>query len=387
MNIITVQNKSDIKKWLEFPLELYKGDENYIHPLNNEVEDVFDKSKNKLFKDGDAVRFLLIENGKVLGRIAAFFNNKLANKGNKQPTGGIGFFECINNKEIAFQLFETAKEWLESKGMQAMDGPINFGDRDRFWGLLTDGFYPPNYGMFYHKEYYQQFFEDFGFKVYFNQYTYYRIVKGKEFEKRFYDKAKLNIDNPDYSFRYPAKDEMDKLPEYFVTVYNKAWAGHSGVKAMDLRQAKMIFKKLKPIMDRRLLYFGFYKGEPISFYISIPDINQIFRKFKGKFGLIQKLLFLYYQSRGIIDKSLGLVFGVVPQHQGKGIEAAMVVSYSDLAFSEEYEYITTEMNWIGDFNPKMMRVVEQIGGEILKTHKTYRYLFDRNAEFERMPFN
>ncbi|QCK13908.1 hypothetical protein [Mangrovivirga cuniculi] len=387
MNVQIVQTANDIKEWLSFPLKLYHGDDNYIHPLNNDVEEVFDPNRNKLLKGGEAIRFLLKSNGEVVGRVAAFYNDRLAKKGNKQPTGGFGFFECIDDEKVAFKLFDISKEWLKEKGMEAMDGPINFGDRDRFWGLLTDGFYPPNYGMLYHKKYYQKFFDDYGFNVYFNQYTYYRIVKGKSFDDKFYKKAKLNINNPDYTFKYPDKDEMDKVPEYFLTVYNKAWAGHSGVKPMDIRQAKMIFKKLKPILDRKLLYFGFYKGEPISFYISVPDINQIFRKFNGKFGLLQKLQFLYYRWKGIIDKSLGLVFGVVPEHQGKGIEAAMTVSYSELAFSEEYEYITTEMNWIGDFNPKMMRVVEQIGGEILKTHKTYRYLFDQNAEFERMPYN
>ena len=153
-NLIEVNNKSEIKQWLDFPAKLYKNDPHYVRPLDNEIEDVFDRNKNKLFRHGDATRFLLKdENGKIVGRIAAFYDEKTSNTYNKeengQPTGGCGFFDCIDNQEAANILFDAAKQWNIEHGQEAMDGPINFGDRDYFWGCLNEGFTDPVYNMLY----------------------------------------------------------------------------------------------------------------------------------------------------------------------------------------------------------------------------------------------
>jgi hypothetical protein len=269
--------------------------------------------------------------------------------------------------------------------MEAMDGPINFGERDKWWGLLVDGFSEPNYNMPWNFGYYQKFFEDYGFKLYFKQYTYMRPVQDLGFDAKMIKRANAVIDNPDYSFRYiKGKELQEKAPEYFMTVYNKAWARHMG-KSIALKEAKLMFGKMKPIIDPRLIYFAFYKGEPVGFFIQIPEINQIFKHVNGKMDLIGKLKFLWYKTFSPPNKMLGLVFGVVPEHQSKGVESAMIISYDKMSNSPKFPYKTIEMNWIGDFNPKMMRVCEQLLAEIYKTHHTYRYLFDREKPFERHP--
>ena len=107
---------------------------------------------------------------RLMGRVAAFINNKKAYH-YEQPTGGIGFFECIDDEKAAFLLFDTAKNWLSANGMQAMDGPINFGENDNFWGLLVEGFTVPSYGMNYNPPYYRPLFENYGFKTAYAQIT------------------------------------------------------------------------------------------------------------------------------------------------------------------------------------------------------------------------
>src|SRR3712207_5526274 len=132
MKIIEVseQNESD---FIHVPCVIYKGDRKWIRPLNKDIEAVFDKKKNKFFRHGEATRWILKDDSnKPIGRIAAFINRKTANTF-EQPTGGMGFFECIDNTDAAFKLFDTCKAWLQAKGMEAMDGPINFGEKDRFW--------------------------------------------------------------------------------------------------------------------------------------------------------------------------------------------------------------------------------------------------------------
>ncbi|WP_347159193.1 hypothetical protein [Pontibacter chitinilyticus] len=385
MQLIEVTTPELVQEFLLQPVKLYKKDPNYIRPLDKDVESVFDRKKNKLLRDGEAIRWVLRdEKGKTIGRIAAFINKKTAHTF-EQPTGGLGFFDCINDQEAANMLFDAAVNWLKARGMEAVDGPINFGDRDRWWGLLADGFYAPTYCMNYNAPYYLQLFEQYGFQVYFKQYVYWRKVD-ERLEPRFFNKAAAILDDPDYTFQHMNKTDLKKYAEDFRTVYNKAWNKHEGVKGMTEAQAMSIMNQLKPILDERIVWFGYYKGEPISFFISLPELNQLFKYVNGKLDTWGKIKFIYHRWKGDCRAMFGLVFGVVPEHQRKGVEAAMVVeSGKIIQDNPSLPYEEMQMNWIGDFNPKMMNTAVQVGGSIYKTYHTYRYLFDRTKEFKRMP--
>ena len=384
--LVVVENKKQIKDFLDFPLNIYKHDKNWIRPLDDEIEKVFDREKNKLFKTGDAIRWLLYDaNGKIAGRIAAFYDERTAKK-NEQLTGGIGFFECINDKEAAHVLFSKSKEWLEAKGMEAMDGPVNFGDRNNFWGCLADGFHEPVFNMPYNPPYYNELFESYGFKNYFNQYTYHIDVKGGVQSPVLREKGLRLLNNKDYHFETIKNKPGDEVARDYMIIYNKAWARFPGVSQIKIQHAKALFKAIKPILDPAALVFGYYKNEPVAFYIMVPDLNQIIYDFNGKMNLLNKAkLFYRLKIKKVCTRLIGLIFGVVPEHQKKGVESAILRRFEDEIFSDGFPYTDLEMNWIGDFNPVMMKFVQQIGGKIYKTHITYRYLFDRTKEFKRAP--
>jgi hypothetical protein len=386
MTIIEVTNRQLASDFLMLPVRLYKREPNWIRPLDKDIESVFDKEKNKAFRNGECIRWILRrDNGEVIGRVAAFVNKKTISKGNDQPTGGIGFFECIEEQAAAFLLFDKCREWLMSKGMEAMDGPVNFGSRDRWWGLLIEGFdREPNYQCNYNFPYYKTFFEAYGFQVYFYQLTFARKVK-EPLAPRLAEKAELVAKDPDYSFRFIGKDEMSKLPEYIHHVYSNAWANRYENPDLTLLQAQLMVKQMKPIMDRRLLYFGFYKDEPVSFFLSLPEINQIFKHVNGKLDWKGKLIFLWHSLRKTNRKAFGILFGIVPKHQGKGLDGAMIMNARRVLQDQYNRYDEYEMNWIGDFNPKMINVVEQVGGFVAKRHATYRKLFDDSKPFKRAP--
>jgi hypothetical protein len=385
MKIVEVSDKKTSREFLILPLKIYKEIDAWIRPLDKDINFVFDKEKNKAFRHGICNRWILkADNGDTIGRVAAFVNRKTMNKGNDQPTGGIGFFDCINDQQAAFKLFDTCKEWLEAQEMEAMDGPINFGERDKWWGLLIDGFEKePNYNCNYNPPYYKDFFHAYGFELYFNQFTFGRVVRDK-FHPRIYQKAEQIFKDPNYHFEHLKKNNLQKYIEDFRMIYNSAWAKH-GVPELSSLQAKSLMKKLKPIMDEKIIWFGYYNEEPIAFYLNIPEINQIFKYVNGKLDLIGKLKFLYHKWRGSCQKMLGLVFGVVPEFQGKGVEGALVIATAKMVQDDYHQYPFLEMNWIGDFNPKMIRVVQQVGGEVVKTHATFRKLFDESKPFKRMP--
>lgn len=383
MNIIPVTDKRTTRLFLTMPLSLYQGDANYIRPFDTDVEAVFDPLKNPLFRTGQCMRWLLLgETGNVIGRIAAFYDRK--NNGNDQPTGGCGFFECINDQAAANQLFDTAKAWLIQQGMEAMDGPINFGNRERWWGLLTEGFHPPCYCCNYNPPYYQQLFENYGFQIYFKQYTYRREI-GAALSPRIREKATQVLEHSDYTFNHIDRRQLEKAAQDFRTVYNEAWGRHVGVSPMSEKGARKLMKNLKPILDTKIIWFAYHQNKPVAFWVNIPDVNQLIVKYMdGKLTLWGKALFLWNRWRKRCKTMFGIVFGVVPEHQKKGVEAAMVLHAATL-MQQELQYEDIQMNWIGDFNPKMMNVARYVGGYIYKTHHTYRYLFDRTKPFERHP--
>jgi hypothetical protein len=386
MKIKEVTTQRDAHEFLMLPVRLYKNERNWIRPLDKDVESVFDKEINKTFRHGECIRWILLDdNNQTIGRVAAFINQKTVHKGNDQPTGGMGFFECIKDQQAAFMLFDQCKSWLQQKGMEAMDGPVNFGTRDRWWGLLIEGFdRQPNYQCNYNFSYYKDFFEAYGFQVYFYQLTFWRTIM-EPLNPNIERKARTTEGDPDYAFRYLRKNEIDKLPQYIHDVYNKAWSNRNENPELNLQQAKLLVKQMKPIMDFKLLYFAFYKDEPIGFFISLPEINQIFKHVNGKMNWLGKLISLWHIIFKTNRKAFGILFGVVPEHQAKGIDGAMVVASREVLQKKYKRYDEYEMNWIGDFNPKMINVVQQVGGNVCKRHATYRKLFDETKPFKRSP--
>ena len=386
MQLIQVTDKFLEKQFLQVAVELYKNDSNWIRPLDKDINDVFDEKKNKTFRFGEVVRWILKDdNGKLIGRIAAFTNKKYKNKGDDIVVGGAGFFESINSQQAANLLFDTAKQWLAEKGMQAMDGPINFGERDRWWGLVTEGYYEPLYCMNYNPAYYVQLFENYGFKIFFNQICF-GVEAQKPLSPKIFERYAALSAQPGMSVQLIDKNKLEKFAANFVTVYNKAWAGHGGLKQLALEQVMIMFKKMKPVMDERIIYFAYHNEEPIGMFLNLPDLNQYFKHMNGKFGLLQKLYFLYLQKFRPSKKFTGLVFGVVPEWQGKGVDAFLIGECQKQVQAPSKPYLSYEMQWIGDFNPKMINVAENFGDTFRSRNlATYRYLFDREKEFKRHP--
>ncbi|MCH5683915.1 hypothetical protein LWM68_06355 [Niabella sp. W65] len=172
MNLIEVNTPALARDFIKVNVLINQNDPNYIRPLDKDINEVFDKEKNKTFRSGEAIRWILQDSqGQLIGRIAAFVNRKYKTKGDEGPVGGMGFFDCINNQAAADILLDAAKNWLAERGMTAMDGPINFGERDTWWGLLVKGFEPPLYRMNYNPAYYKDLLENYGFRPFLTRYV------------------------------------------------------------------------------------------------------------------------------------------------------------------------------------------------------------------------
>jgi hypothetical protein len=385
MQLIEVTTPALANAFIQANVVLNKNNPNYIRPLDKDIAEVFDKKKNKAFRHGECRRWILQDSdGRLIGRIAAFANKKYKNKGDEVPVGGAGFFDCINKQEAADMLFDVARHWLASKGMEAMDGPINFGERDRWWGLVVQGFQEPMYCMNYNPPYYQALFEDYGFRLYFQQICF-GIDPKKPLKQKVVDRHAAIAEDPAFRATHIDKSQLIKYAIDFTTVYNKAWSGHGGLKELKKDQVISMFKKMKPVMDERVIWFAYHNEDPIAMFVNLPDLNQWFKHLNGKFDLLHKLKFLWIKKTKPNKKFTGIVFGIVPEFQGKGIDSYIVVETANL-IQPHTPYTEYEMQWIGDFNPKMINVAEGIGDTFRsRILTTYRYNFDPTREVKRHP--
>ena len=388
MKIIEVLSPPDIKEFHDFPRRLYKDDPYWISPLDSMVEGIFDPEKNTALKRGMAIRWLLVDDsGNTSGRIAAFID-EVRSSAQKQPTGGIGFFEVVEDKEAAFLLFDTAKEWLTSQGMEAMDGPINFGENDNYWGLLVDGFMQQGFGMPYNKKYYIDFFESYGFRNYFEQYSYHRTVRGDDnkienFPERIMKIAEWLSKRPGYSFR---NFEIRNRGKYFndiCEIYNSTWTYlKEDFTPLEPSILEESLGKAKPILDEELVWFAYLNNKPIGFFVLIPDFNQILKHMNGKLNLWSMIKFLYYRMTNEITRVRAVAGGVEHTHQNTGVESAIFYQLYQV-FKRKKWLKEMELSWVGDYNPKMLAIYEALGAKKAKTHVTYRYLVNKKLQFTR----
>lgn len=381
MNITEVRSKGEKKLFTDFPKELYKNDPFWVCPLDNGIESVFDPAQNHAFRNGTATRWILRDDDdKVIGRVAAFVD-RIRSQANSQPTGGLGFFEVIENRDAAFRLFDTAREWLSAQGIKAMDGPINFGENDNNWGLLIDGFMQQGYGMPYNKRYYREYFEEYGFRNYFEQYSYH--VPVDKFPDRIMKIAEWISKRPGYSFRHFELNNSRKFVDDIVEIYNSTWSVFKeDFTPLDPAVLEESLKKAEFIIDEELVWFAYFNEKPIAFFILFPDVNQILKHLNGTLNPLNMLRILYYKITHEMTRMRAVVGGVHPNYQNSGVESAIFLHLYHVFLKKPW-YKELELSWVGDFNPKMIAIYEALGSKKAKTHLTYRYMIDESLPFVR----
>lgn len=385
MQLLEVVNKKTKKQFHQVPHIIYKNDPNWAAPLQGMVEGIFDPKKNKTFRNGKAIRWILVDDkGNLIGRIAAFINFSLA-KTYEQPTGGCGFFECIDDQEAANMLFKAAADWNKENGMEAMDGPINFGENYVNWGLLVDGFMPQGFGMPYNPKYYEKLFRGFGFEVYFEQYCFH-LDYTVPFPERFWKIAGWVAKKPQYQFKHFDFKQADKFVKDFCTIYDAAWSFHEHYKPLDPDDLYDFLTESKAILDPEMIWFAYADDKPIAMFVMIPDINQLLIKLNGKLNLPGILKFFYYKKKKVMNRTRIFLMGVDPKYQRAGIESGIFWHQEQIMKQKSHRHYTeVELSWAGDFNPKIIAIYEATGAKKAKTHYTMRYMFDRSKKVTKAP--
>ena len=373
MRIVEVDSVKAGQEFIQLAQGIYKNDPNWISPLHDDIAAIFDPARNIFFQQGVCKRWILYDSKeKAIGRIAAFINYDKAEK-NLIPTGGIGFFECANETEAAFLLFDTAKTWLSLQGMKAMDGPINFGENDKYWGLLVEGFRPASLGMNYNPPYYEKFFTAYGFQKLYDQFTN-SLDPHVPLPERFTKIAERVMNKPEYSFQHFSKNNREHFFHDFQEVYNDAWEGFENFTPLKIETIRESFRQARPIMDEKLIWFAYYGEEPIGFVVCMPDANQVLKHVNGKMNVAGKLKFLWYRYTQKVNRLRIIIMGSKKKFQNHGIETALIRCLQ-LEVLPRKSIKGVELAWVGDFNTKMIAIHKATGAKLDKVHRTYRYTF------------
>ncbi len=374
MQLIEVDNSATKEAFFLLPFDIYRGDSNWVCPLQNDIESVFDPKKNNFFQFGKCTRWILNDNnGKTIGRIAAFINDKKAFK-EDLPTGGCGFFECIDSQEAANVLFDKAVSWLTAHGMKAMNGPINFGENDMWWGLLIEGFKLPFYGMNYNPPYYKTLFENYGFTIKYEQ-----ISNSIDIRKGLPEKvAKIATwvsKRNGNSFEHLDLSNIKKYAHDFMEIYNDAWKDFDGFTPVTEQTITETITKIKPVMDPKLIWYAYVNNDPAAFTMILPDTNELIKGLNGKLNLMGKLRFLWNKFTVKHTRMRAIIMGTKEKYRNHGLESAMFMKLQEYTRPLPH-YEELELSWVGDFNSKMLSVHYTIGAVFSKKHATYVFKFN-----------
>lgn len=368
INVVEIKNKKGLKEFIEFSWEIYKEDVNWVPPLRGDLLKTLLGKDNPLFMNGPHTFFMIYDNNKPLGRLCVGINQGLNDKKN-QRDGYICLFECINDKNVAFSLFDTAANWLKERGIDCIKGPVSPTNGDDYRGLLVKGFNgAPVLMNSYNPEYYVKFFEEYGFVKHLDLYAYYydianvdtsRFTKPVDFAMKRYNfhVEKIDLKNID--------EEMKDIKKILDIAMPADW---EDLTPPSLDEIKAEGKKLVAMADPDLVFIARHGNEPIGFSIALPDYNQVLKKMNGRILPFGFLKFLWYKRR--INGGRIFILFVVPEFRKKAVSSAML--FKSLEAGKKKGYLYGEGSTIGEINTSMRRDAEGAGGIHYRTYRLYK---------------
>ncbi|MDZ7755246.1 hypothetical protein [Rhodohalobacter sp.] len=371
-----IDSKHEIDLFHEFPFSIYKDYPKWIPPLRFEVENVFNPEKNSFFDGGTCERYLMYEGEKLVARFA-LMNHPEKDSALTPKMGGLGFLEMIDDQSVADEIIRFAKVWHKEHNYRAFRGPVNFGQNMNYWGLLVENFEePPIYGMFYHPPYYKELIENTG-AVKLDDHWSYKRDFAEPLPERFVRITDRVESRPDVTTRPIDMKNLERDAEYIRTIYNQAWQ-HQDISEREdefteLTQeaTQQMVQDLKRIMIPESVQLAFVNGEPASFSVSIPDLNEISAETGGKLNWWHIPKLMRFKKR--VKHLRTMVFGTLPKYRKLGLEALVFVRGIQMTHEAAPTLEYLEGAWVSEKNWLMQRSLEALGCVHHKTHRTYRW--------------
>ncbi|MCO5142351.1 MAG: N-acetyltransferase [Oligoflexia bacterium] len=365
------ENKREFKKFINLPWKIYKDDPAWVAPLKLTVLDNLDLKKNPFYKHAKICFWNAYKGKEHVGRIAAVVDER-HNEFHNETTGFFGFFECINNLEVAKGLLSRAEAWLQKQGMTASRGPANPSFNHEV-GLLVDNFKSPPFVMMTHNPpYYADLLEQAGYgKV--KDLLAFNMDRPEQFDSRISKIFQKVKEKGNISFRPIDMKNFKEEVRLIKDIYNSAWEKNWGFVPMDDEEFDHMAKSLKDVMWPEFCMIAFSGKEPIGFSLSLPNINEVLiNNPSGKllpFGIFKLLKGLKPKNKKIRRVRV-ITLGVKPEFRRLGI--APVFYYEAFKAAERLGLDGGELSWILEDNVEMLHAIQIFAG--VPPYKTYRIL-------------
>jgi len=357
MRIITGRSKRHWRKFHALPKRIYSNDPLYIPLVRQEVEGLFNNSND------DRWTIVLVEKSDtIVARAIAFIQKGLS------ETGGIGFLDFADDDLVSSMLLQACSDFIESHGCNQIQTPVNFGERDRYWGLRISGDGLPSYQENYNPNYYEEHLLAFGFTRIFEQSTL--ELRIDELDDERLKKINLKLASRGIQVRQFSNRKREKFASDFVEIYNQAWWEHEHFQPMTEERVLQLLVEMKPIIREPYLLFAYDGDKPIGFFLAVIELNQIMQHLNGNMNWWGKIQFLFWKRLIRITRLKGIIFGVIPEYQSKGVGASMVLKMHE-NMKKDANLEAAELAWIGDFNDRMNRFIKALGAREIKRHATY----------------
>lgn len=374
-----IETDREVDAFHALPFRIYEDYPQWAPPFRFEIENIFDPAENDFFKKGECERFLVYEGENPVARFA-LMNTPERDKVLDPAMGGIGFLEMENSQPLAHAIIDFAKEWHQKRGYDAMRGPINFGENDTYWGLLVENYEePPIYGMFYHPPYYKELLENTGALKLDDHWSYKRRFD-KPLPERMVKITNRIENRPGVELRPIDMKHIHRDAEFIRQIYNDAWS------EQEIREREEEFteltrdtveamvSKLKPVMIPESVLLAFVDGDPASFIVCVPDLNEVSKETGGQLKWWHYPKLLWFKRRAKHLRTL--VFGTRPKYRKMGLEALTFIRGIEMTHAAAPHLDYLEGAWVSEKNWLMQRSLEALGCVHHKTHRTYRWEVD-----------
>ncbi|MFC1546826.1 hypothetical protein ACFL4O_03810 [bacterium] len=366
LSVSSVKTKSELDEFINLPWEIYKYDAHWVPPLISEVKYLLSE-QNPFWTHADCEHFILKKGNETVGRISAVIDYNYQ-KVHNEKVGFFGFYESYDNEEHSAILLNTVKEWLKSRNVSKMFGPVNPSTNDEM-GFLMDGFFEsPKLMMPYNPPYYLSLMEAYGLVKIKDLYAFIVDVKNAPFEKLEKVTSFIKRKNKKVNVRPIDLKNFNKDIKNALSIYNEAWELNWGFVPWTEEEFFDTAKKLKAMLFRDTTLFVEIDGEPAGMLIGVPDYNEVIKKLNGKLNLFNIIKFLFYKKR--IKGLRVMILGVKQQFRKKGLEALLYLEAAKNAHKAGFTH--SEMSWVLEDNALTNSAVEMLGGKIYKRYRVYQ---------------
>jgi GNAT superfamily N-acetyltransferase len=368
IKVSPVENNEALWEFLRLPWRIYQGDPYWVPPLLSQQRAFLDPRRGPFFEIGEAQYFIAFQNGKPVGRLSAHVN-RLHDQYHGPETGFFGFFESIQERDVAAALFKAAADWLRERGKTRLVGPLNFCIYDEM-GLLVEGFDSmPAIFQTHNPPYYEDLLTSLGFVQAMDWHAYKitnRNVDLEAMERRYQDiMSRQNLKVVTYS-----RKEAERRADAVFKLFNEAWEPNWGHIPLTRRQFDEMFEMVKPCLRPELAHALLDGDRLAGFGIALPDLNPLIRKLNGRLTLWGKLRLLYEGKYQPIRKIRAMVVGISQPYQRRHLHLALIL--------RSYIYLVKHTPWqMADLSlipanlKHWIRVIHGLGGQRYKVFRVF----------------